>query len=68
MNLLLAAITGPSSWPPVDVVVIDQPTGRTVKTWHEGGEAASLLAAVLNEDLETMTLGDFLEKWDLPPV
>ena len=65
VNLVLAAVTGPSSWPPVDVVLIDKPTGRTVKTWHEGGEGASLLTTVMNEDLATMTLGDLVEKWDL---
>lgn len=67
-NILLALITGPSSWPPVDVVLVDEPTGRTVKTWQEGGEGASLLVTVLKDDLMKMTLNEFVEKWDLPPV
>ena len=65
VNAVLAAFSGPVSWPPVDIVLIDEVSGETVRTWHEGGDAASLLTAVLNEDLAEMTLDDFAEKWDL---
>lgn len=67
-NLFLAVITGPSTWPPVDVVLVDESTGRALKTWHEGGAGASLLIEVLNEDLAKMTLDEFVEKWDVPPL
>ncbi len=50
----------------IDVVVIDVTTGRTLKTWHEAGDDASVLLSVLNEELAEMPYGEFAEKWDLP--
>ena len=66
LNLFSAAVTGPATWPPVDVVLIDESTKGVVKTWHEGGEEASRLVTVLEEDLVGMSLDDFVEKWDVP--
>ncbi len=67
-NLLgeLVNLGAAGSWPPVDVVLIDVATGRTVKTWHEGGADASVLLSVLQEDLAKMPYGEFVEKWDIP--
>jgi hypothetical protein len=67
LNLFPAAFSGPATWPPVDVVLVDQSTEGIVKTWHEGGDEASVFMAVLKEDLVGMSLDDFVEKWDLPP-
>ncbi len=46
--------------------MIDVPTGRTLRTWYEAGDAASVLLSVLNEELAEMPYGEFAEKWDLP--
>jgi hypothetical protein len=64
---LLSAVTvgGSASWPPVDVLVVDASTDRTVRVWHEGGSEAATLLQVLNDDLAAMELDDFLQKWDL---
>ncbi len=69
VNLLaeLLGLAAPFGWPRIDVVVTDVPTGRTLKIWHEAGDAASVLLSVLNEELAEMTYGEFAEKWDLPP-
>ena len=68
LNLLAALISGPVSWPPVDIVLIDLPTGRILKTWYEGGDDASIMLSVLNEELAEMPYGEFLEKWDISSV
>lgn len=66
-NLVAGATLGHSdSWPPIDVVLIDTSDGRTLRVWKEGGDNAATLLSILNEDLSTMALDDFLEKWDVP--
>lgn len=62
----LFGLAAPFGWPRIDVVVIDVPTGRTLRTWHEAGDTASVLLSVLNEELGEMSYGEFAEKWDLP--
>ena len=48
-NLLAAVTVGSTpTWPPVDVVVVDVSTNRTLRVWHEGGEEAATLMSVLN--------------------
>jgi hypothetical protein len=56
VNLLaeLFGLAAPFGWPRIDVVVIDVPTGRTLRTWHETGDDASALLSVLNEELAEM--------------
>ena len=74
LHLLDQLFTGPHGITPrVDVVLVDMPTGRIVKTWHEGGKATvddvddvSILRSVLEEELAEMSYGEFVEKWDLP--
>ena len=65
-NLALTAFSGPVTWPPVDVVVVDRSTGLVVRRWHEGGDEAATLLGVLRDDLSTMAPGEFIDKWDLP--
>ncbi len=65
-NLLLSALSGPTTWPPVDIVLVDLSTGFVVRRWHEGGEEAAGLLRVLNDDLITMPPEEFVEKWDVP--
>ena len=65
-NLVLSALTGPTTWPPVDIVVVDLSSGLVVRRWHEGGEEAAALLRVLSDDLVTMAPDEFIEKWDLP--
>ena len=62
----LFGLPAPFGWPRIDVVVIDVTTGRTLRIWHEAGDAASVLLSVLNEELAEMPFGEFAEKWDLP--
>ena len=64
---LLAAVTVESTptWPPVDVIVVDVSTSRTLCVWHPVGEEAASLTSVLNEDLNSMRLEVFLEEWGL---
>ncbi len=65
-NLLAAVTVGSTpTWPPVDVIVVDVSTNRTLRVWHEGGEEAATLMSVLNEDLNSMRLEVFLEEWGL---
>ena len=43
-NLLAAVTVGITpTWPPVDVIVVDVSTNRTLRVWHEGGEGAASL-------------------------
>lgn len=65
-NLLLSALTGPTTWPPVDIVLVDLFTGFVVRRWHEGGEEAAGLLRILRDDLITMPAKEFIEKWDVP--
>jgi hypothetical protein len=65
-NLVSSSFSGPASWPPVDVVLVDLSTGLVVRRWHEGGEEAVGLLRVLSDDLTTMAPNDFIEKWDVP--
>ncbi len=65
-NLVLSALTGPSTWPPVDIVLVDLSTGLVVRRWHEGGEDAAGLLRLLSDDLATMAPDEFIEKWQLP--
>ncbi len=37
-NLVLSAFTGPGTWPPVDIVLVDLSTGLVVRRWQEGGK------------------------------
>ena len=46
----------------------DASNGRALRVWHEGGEQATTLLSVLNEDLTALAIDDFLEKWDVPPL
>jgi hypothetical protein len=63
-NLLAAVTVGSTpTWPPVDVIVVDISTNRTLRVWHEGGEEAATLMSVLNEDLNSMRPEVFLEEW-----
>ncbi len=68
LNLLGATVVlgDFGTWPPVDIVVVDRGTGRTLKTWHEGHDGGSVLLAQLEQELTDMTYGEFAEKWDLP--
>lgn len=74
LHLLDQLFTGPH-WITrrADVVLVDVPTGRIVKTWHEGGKATVdgiddvvILQSVLEEELAEMSYGEFVEKWDVP--
>ncbi len=65
LNLLAEFVPVLVKWPPVDVVLIDMPTSRILKTWHEGGEDAFILVSVLNEELADMPYGEFVDKWDI---
>ncbi len=65
-NLVLSALTGPSTWPPVDIVLVDLSTDLVVQRWHEGGEQAAGLLRLLTDDLTTMTPDEFIEKWGFP--
>lgn len=65
LHLLSEFVPVPVKWPPVDVVLIDMRTSRILKTWHEGGEDASILVSVLNEELADMPYGEFMDKWDI---
>jgi hypothetical protein len=66
-SLLTGGLTGLSpNWPPVDVVLLDTGTGEVVKRWQEYGSEAAELMKTLTDDLASMTLGDFMEKWDVP--
>ena len=66
-SLLAAATTGGSdSWPPVDVVVVESATGLTLRVWHEGGGEAARLLQALNDDLASMDVREFVDKWDVP--
>ncbi len=76
LHFLDQLFTGPHGITPrVDVVLVDVPTGRIVKTWHEGGKAiledvddVPILLSVLEEELAEMSYGEFVEKWEVPPV
>ena len=59
---------GPAAidWPPVDVVLLERATGQVVKRWHEHGNDAVVFMSALDEDLDGMTLDEFLEKWAYP--
>jgi hypothetical protein len=65
-NLAASAFSGPVSWPPVDVVLVDIATGAVVRRWHEGGEEAAGLLRLLNDDLSAMGADEFIDKWDVP--
>ena len=65
-NLMLSAFSGPASWPPVDIVLVDLSTGSVVRRWHEGGEEAARLLTLLSDDLATMRRDEFVQKWDVP--
>lgn len=65
-NLLLSALTGPTTWPPVDIVLVDLSTGFVARRWHEGGEEAAGLLRILSDDLITLPAKEFIEKWDVP--
>ena len=65
-NLVLSAFSGPATWPPVDIVLVDLSTGSVVRRWHEGGEEAAALLRILSDDLTTMRPDEFIEKWDVP--
>jgi len=65
-NLVTSAFAGPATWPPVDIVLVEISTGLVVRRWHEGGEQAAALLALLNDDLITMAPEEFIEKWDVP--
>ena len=67
-NLVLSLFSGPATWPPVDVVLVELSTGVVVRRWHEGGEEAAGLLSVLSDDLATMAPDTFIEKWDVPPT
>ena len=68
-NLVSSAfLVEPTSWPPVDIVLVDLSTGLVVRRWHEGGGAAAELLRVLSDDLITMAPDEFIEKWDVPAV
>lgn len=67
-TLVSATLGHSDSWPPVDVVLVDTSDGRTLRVWQEGGDNAATLLSILNEDLSTMSLGLFLEKWDVPAL
>ncbi len=54
------------NWPPTDVVVVDRMTGTDRRRWQEYGSGAALLVEQLNEDIGTMDLVAFAEKWDVP--
>ncbi len=65
-NLLAAVTLGIApTWPPVDVIIVDVSTNRTLPVWREGGEEGATLMSVLNEDLNSMRLEVFLEEWGL---
>ena len=65
-NLLGAVTLGITpTWPPVDVIIVDVSTNRTLRVWHEGGEEGARLMSVLNADLNSMRLEVFLEEWGL---
>ena len=66
VNLVSSAFTGPATWPPVDIVLVDVSTGAVVRRWHEGGEDAAGLLNILRDDLSTMRADDFIQKWDVP--
>lgn len=68
LYFLSAFVPVPIKWPPVDVVLVDIPTGRALKTWHEGEEEASILLSVLNEELVEMPYHEFADKWDISPA
>ena len=61
---------GPAAidWPPVDVVLLERATGQVVKRWHEHGNDAVVFMSALDEDLDGMTLDEFLEKWGVSGV
>ena len=61
-NLLAAVTLGLT---PVDVIIVDVSTNRTLRVWHEGGEEGATLMSMLNEDLNSMRLEVFLEEWGL---
>jgi hypothetical protein len=67
-NLVSSAVqlTAPTTWPPVDIVLLELSTGLVVRRWHEGGEDAASLLMILNDDLITMRPEKFIEKWDVP--
>ena len=65
-NLVLSAFSGPATWPPVDIVLVELSSSLVVRRWHEGGEEAAGLLRLLSDDLTTMRPDEFIEKWDVP--
>jgi hypothetical protein len=65
-NLAASALSGPVTWPPVDIVLVDLSTGLVVRRWHEGGEEAAGLLRLLNDDLSALRADEFIDKWDIP--
>lgn len=67
-NGLAAVYSGDQfNWPPTDVVVVDRATGRVCGRWHEHGNAAAVLREALDDDLVSMDLEAFAEKWGVTP-